>query len=68
MYVEPDFATKKELKEAVAQGKQLRPYQPAGIGPEVKNGKVCIEGPHYPRPHRWYADCTVENGIIIKVK
>ena len=31
------------------------------------NGTVCLEGPHYPEPHRWYAQATIENGVVVKV-
>ncbi len=45
-------------------------YHQAGPfgGNEPQNGTVGVEGPHYPQPHKWYAECTVENGIIVKVK
>jgi hypothetical protein len=66
-YVDPDFKTKKALKEAVAAGKKLYPYSP-GPFPVEQNGRVSIEGPHYPKPHAWYADCDVVGGVITKVK
>ena len=68
MYVDPDYKTKKALKEAVANGAKLRPYQPAGIGDTPRNGRVSVEGPHYPQPHRWYASCEVRDGVIVSVK
>jgi hypothetical protein len=44
-------------------------YQPGPFGGDVpQNGTFCCEGPHYPKPHRWYATCTAENGVIVKVK
>ena len=46
-------------------------YQPNGdmTGTEVpQNGKVYLEGPHYPEPHRWYAEAWLENGEVVKVK
>jgi hypothetical protein len=30
--------------------------------------RVTLEGPHYPQPHRWYAEATVRDGVIVKVK
>jgi len=33
MYTDHDYKTKKELKEAVANGKQVRVHQPGGIFP-----------------------------------
>lgn len=44
-------------------------YQPGPfIGNEPKDGTIYVEGPHYPEPHRWYAQCTVKDGVIIAVK
>lgn len=67
-YVDPNYKTKKAFKEAVAAGKEHRPYNPSGLFPVEQNGRVVIEGPHYPAPHKWYADCDVVNGIITKVR
>lgn len=41
-----------------------------GLGPDLSNhtGKVCLEGPHYPKPHTWYAEAELVNGIVVKVK
>lgn len=64
-YTHINFKTKKALKEAVAAGRRITVYQPGPFGPSVPDGKACIEGPHYPEPHRWYASCTVQDGIII---
>lgn len=68
MYVNPNYKTKKELKQAVASGKRLEPYNPSGMFPPPTNGNVVIEGPHYPQPHRWYAACVVKDGVIVSVK
>lgn len=44
-------------------------YQPGPFGGnEPQNGTFCCEGPHYPQPHRWYATCTAEGGVIVRVK
>lgn len=46
-------------------------YNPeAGLGQEAPtpdNGKVCVGGPHYPEPHKWYATVTLQNGEVVKV-
>lgn len=69
MYTTKNFRTKKELKEAVARGEKLTVYQPGPFGGnELKDGKVCLEGPHYPEPHRWYAEATLKDGYIVGVK
>ena len=71
MYTDKNFKTKKALKEAVAEGKQVTIHQPglmAGVSEVKRDGQVALEGPHYPAPHTWYATATMENGIIVKVK
>lgn len=69
MYTCTNYKTKKELKQAVAEGKPVRYFQPGPFGGnEPKNGKFCVEGPHYPRPHKWYAECTAKDGLIVSVK
>jgi hypothetical protein len=69
MYVTPNFKTKKALKEAVAAGEVVRVFQPGPFGGNVPSGgSGCAEGPHYPEPHRWYAEITWEAGRVVKVK
>lgn len=67
MYVNPNFKTKKELKEAVARGDRVEAFQPGPFGPKVVDGKCTAEGPHSPEPHKWYAVVIVKNGLVIKV-
>jgi hypothetical protein len=44
-------------------------YQPGPFGGnEPRDGVVYIEGPHYPQPHKFYAQCIAKDGVIIKVK
>lgn len=69
MYATTNFKTKKALKEAVQAGKDVGIYQPGPFGGnEPTNGKAYLSGPHYPAPHTWYAEATIENGYIVKVK
>ncbi len=68
MYTTVNYKTKKALKEAVASGIKVATYQPGGIFPAERDGQVCLEGPHYPAPHTWYATATIRDGIVIKVK
>lgn len=69
MYCDINFRSKKALKEAVAAGKSVSVFQP---GPwatgDCSHGKFCVEGPHYPEPHRWYATVQVQDGRIVSVK
>jgi hypothetical protein len=68
MYSNRNFKTKKALKDAVAAGEKIGVHQvgPFG-GNEPTNGKVYLEGPWYPEPHRWYATATLQDGVIVKV-
>ena len=66
MYVDPDFPTKKAFKEAWTAGKPMSLFQP-GLGTVPQNGVVSVEGPHYPKPHTWYASVTIADGKIIKI-
>ncbi len=73
MYTIIDFKSKKAFKEAVAKGVKVRMYQPGGIFNPPENsptysGPATIEGPHYPKPHTWYASVMVREGIVVGVK
>ena len=69
MYTTTNYQSKKQFKEAVEAGKQVRIFQPGPFGSnEPSNGNVCIEGPHYPQPHKWYATATLKDGVVVKVK
>lgn len=67
MYADRNFKSKKQFKEAVAGGMQVKLYAP-GLGSPKENGKEFVEGPHYPEPHRWYAEVEMKDGIVTKVK
>lgn len=70
MYTNVNFKTKKALKDAIAVGRKISVFQPNDIfgKGDVTEGKVYLEGPHYPEPHKWYAQAWLENGFIVKVK
>lgn len=69
MYTHINFKSKKALREAVESGLIVTTYQPGPFGPQDdKTGTVCLEGPHYPEPHRWYATAELVNGVVVKVK
>lgn len=67
MYTETNFKSKKAMKEAVASGAQVAVFQPGGFFPGKTDGRVAIEGPHYPRPHTWYASVLIADSVIVKV-
>ena len=64
MYAVRNFKTKKDMKRAVQNGELVLTYQPGPFaGPT--NGPAAIEGPHYPQPHRWYAQVELKDGLIV---
>lgn len=67
MYCEINYKTKKALKEAVASGVKVGVFAP-GLGTPKTNGNETIEGPHYPKPHTWYAQVVMKDGYIVSVK
>lgn len=69
MYTNKNYKTKKELKTDVEAGVKVGFHQPGPFGgSEPKDGRIQIEGPRYPQPHRWYAECEIRDGYIVKVK
>jgi len=66
MYVDPNLPTRKSLISAVAAGLKISVYSP-GPFPAKADGVEYVEGPHYPKPHRWYAKVEVKDGFVVKV-
>lgn len=66
-YVSPNFQTKKALKDAVKEGKEVTIFQPGGLFPTSTDSKQFVEGPHSPAPHTWYASVEVRDGKVVKV-
>jgi hypothetical protein len=66
-YTTINFKTKAELKRAVKDGKRVTVCEP-GVGNVPMNGKVYLEGPHYPQPHTWYATAELKDGKVVSVK
>jgi len=67
-YTTVNYKSKKALKEAIAAGHKVTAFQPGPFGPDLQDGRIFLEGPHYPEPHRWYAQATLENGLVTSVK
>ena len=60
------YKTKKELKAAV--GHELRYEETSYFGTEYRdNGVITIVGPCAHTKRTWYAEVTMENGLIKKV-
>ncbi len=69
MYANVNVKTKTELRKRVAAGEKIGVHQVGPFGGSApQNGKTYLEGPWYPRPHTWYAEVTLQNGHIVKVK
>jgi hypothetical protein len=61
-----NYKTKKDLKAAV--GQSLDYIETSMFGPEFKeNGSFCVVGPS-PYVRKWYAEITMKDGKIAKVK
>ncbi len=67
-YVSPDYKTKKEFIQAVKEGVKHRPFISGSLFKPVQNGRDIIEGPHFPKPHTWYAGVIVKDGFVIEAK
>ena len=60
------YKTKKELKASI--GKHLRYVETSLFGYEYRpNGIFCVVGPS-PYNRKWYAEITMKNDIIERVK
>lgn len=67
-YVIGNPKSKAELKRWLQDPNRfVEVFQP-GLGTVPVNGTICLEGPHYPQAHTWYATGTMENGVLVKVK
>ena len=62
-YTVENFKSKKALRDAVSF-KSIPVYQPGPFGPGIRDGSCCIEGPHYPASHSFYAEVTIKSGVI----
>lgn len=66
-YCQPNFRSKKALKDAIASGAAVYAFEP-GLGAKPRSRTVYLEGPHYPEPHKWYAQAVTDADCkIIKV-
>jgi len=61
------YKSKKELKTHV--GKPIRVIETSFFGLEYKaNGVFCVVGPCPYTNRKWYAEVTMKNGLIEKVR
>lgn len=52
-------------RRALARRLTLKSTSIVGDEPMNGHGHVVIEGPQYPKPHRWYAQCETVDGVVI---
>lgn len=70
-YTVTNFKTKKALREALIAGQALHIFQPGPFPLDLPSDEnlVYLEGPHYPKPHTWYAQAIVNRaGKITKLR
>ena len=69
MYISPNYPSKAAIKRALEKGVKFTIFQPNnmfGVDPP-RNGKVTLEGPHYPKPHCWYGTGIMKDGYLVKI-
>ena len=67
MYIYPDMKSKAAIKRAIVAGETLT-VQANGLEHEPPhNGVVTVEGPHYPKPHTWYGQAVIKDGVVVKI-
>ena len=67
MYTDTDYKSRKAVVADVAAGKKVYCYQPGPFGPAARDGSCGLEGPHYPKPHSWYASAVLKDGYIVEI-
>ena len=67
-YVTWNPKTKKLARERILGKRAVDVIFQPGLGTIPEDGRIAVEGPHYPAPHTWYADVKIENGIVTRVK
>lgn len=68
MYLSENFKSKAAAKRALADGQVIRLVSNSPYDGTNPNGKVHIEGPWYPEPHKWWGVATAVNGTVIKIQ
>lgn len=72
MYTIRNYKSKKELVADYTAGVKIPVFQPNAemFGKDPFNnpdGRACIEGPHYPQPHKFYIAVEIRDNIIYKI-
>ena len=66
LYIDSNPKTMKLLKELVAKG-PVDCHQPGPFGGNLVDGEHTAEGPHFPKPHRWYAEVELKGNQVVRV-
>jgi hypothetical protein len=67
MYCSTNYQTKKAMVEDVKNGVAVRVVSNSPFNNQTE-GTVCLEGPHYPQAHKWYATVFIKEGFVVKVR
>jgi hypothetical protein len=62
-YTATNYTSKKQLVADFKAGKEIRVFQPGPF--PLSEGSTSLEGPHYPKPHKWYSSGQVYNGLLV---
>jgi len=69
MYITPNHKSKAAANRAIKAGEKVYLLSNSPFDKELPvSGSICVEGPHHPKPHTWYGQAIVENGVIVKIK
>ncbi len=67
-YLHPNFKSKAAAKRAIKAGERVTLIGTAIVGGDTPDtGVISIEGPHYPKPHTWWGQAIVEDGVVISI-
>jgi hypothetical protein len=64
-YTATNYTSKKQLVADFKAGLPIRVFQPGPF--PLDDGSVSLEGPHYPKPHKWYSSGFTHNGLLVRL-
>lgn len=68
-YLYPEMKSKVAYKKAIAAGEEITAKENTPWGKKIVFEGTCnFEGPHYPKPHRYYGTAVVKDGLVISIK
>jgi hypothetical protein len=66
-YISPNLKNKAAIKRALAAGDTITVVSNSPMETIPTDGRVTIEGPHYPAPHTWWGAAILKDGKVVKV-